>query len=202
MSLTLTLTLTERDLEHFAASIASARAAVAGKSPAEIAEAAGVLLARARGSVVSEFVADRLDLLETLTSMIADSAWSLPAEDLERVVGALAYFADPRDLIPDQVPVLGFVDDAIAIELAARELRHEIEAYDDFCEFRQQEAARRGLDPAQVGTADWLEARRTELHDRMHQRRQRGTGTGYGSSSGYGRRSYLTNIWRPSTYLR
>jgi len=202
MPLTLTLTLSERDVAHFATAIASARSGVAGKTPAEIAAAAGALLVRAKAAVVPDFVAERLGLLETLVAMIGDSAWSLPAEDLERVVGALAYFSDPRDLIPDQVPVLGFLDDAIAIELAARELHHEIEAYDDFCEFRQREAARRGLDPAQLGATDWLDARRSELHERMHQRRQRDTGVGYGASSGYGRRSYLTNIWRPSTYLR
>lgn len=202
MPLTLTLTLSERDLAHFATAIDSARSGVAGKPPAEVAAAAGALLARAKAAVVPDFVAERLGLLETLVAMIGDTAWSLPAEDLERVVGALAYFSAPRDLIPDQLPVLGFLDDAIAIELAARELQHEIEAYDDFCEFRQREAARRGLDPAQLGTTDWLEARRSELHERMHQRRQRDTGTGYGTSSGYGRRSYLANVWRPSTYLR
>lgn len=202
MPLTLTLNLSERDLAHFATAIDSARSGVAGKSPTEVAAAAGALLARAKAAVVPDFVAERLGLLETLVAMIGDAAWSLPAEDLERVVGALAYFSDPRDLIPDHLPVLGFLDDAIAIELAARELQHEIEAYDDFCEFRQREAARRGLDPAQLGATDWLDARRSELHERMHQRRQRDAGVGYGTSSGYGRRSYLANVWRPSTYLR
>ncbi|MBS3959600.1 MAG: DUF1232 domain-containing protein [Xanthomonadaceae bacterium] len=202
MSLTLTLTLTDRDLEHFARAIDSARAGIAGKPPAEVAQAAGALLARAKAAAVPDFVAERLGLLETLVAMIGDTAWSLPAADLERVVGALAYFSDPRDLVPDSVPVLGFLDDAIAIELAARELRHEIEAYDDFCEFRQREANRRGLDPAKLGPTDWLDARRSELHERMHQRRQRDPGVGYGASSGYGRRSYLANVWRPSTYLR
>lgn len=202
MSLTLTLDLSDRDLAHFSAAIASARNAVAGKPPATVAAAAAARLSRAKAVAVPDFVAERLGLLESLVSMVGDSAWSLPAEDLERVVGALAYFSDPRDLIPDEVPVLGFLDDAIAIELAARELRHEIEAYDDFCEFRQREASRRGLDPAQLGAIDWLDSRRSELHERMHQRRQRDTGVGYGGSSGYGRRSYLTNVWRPSTYQR
>lgn len=202
MSLTLTIELSDRDLEHFTKAMEEACKAAAGKAPAQVADAAGALLARARGVTVPDFIADRLDLLDTLIAMLKDPAWAMPGEDQQRILGALAYFAEPKDLIPDHVPVLGFLDDAIAIELATRSLRHEIEAYDDFCEYRSAEARRRGLDPAQVGVADWLEGRRAELLERMHVRRQRDVGVGYGASSGYGRRSYLASVWRPSTYLR
>ncbi len=71
--------------------------------------------------------------------------------------------------------------------MCVKELHHELAAYDEFCEYRQGEAVRRGLDPATVGRADWLEARRDELVDRMHRRRNREAGSGYGDSSGYAR---------------
>ena len=111
----------------------------------------------------------------------------------------------PGDAIPDHVPVLGFLDDAIMIELCARELRHEIEAYGDFVEYRQRESERRGLKPDTVGRADWLDARREELQERMRRRRGReagsGFGTGYGSSSGYGPvSSYSSGGWRPGLF--
>ena len=51
-------------------------------------------------------------------------------------------------------------------------------------------------DPAKAGRADWLEARRDELVDRMHRRRNRELGGGYGDSSGYARRGY-TSAYRP-----
>ena len=93
--------------------------------------------------------------------------------------------------------MLGYFDDAIAIEICVRELKHEIDAYDEFCEYREGEADRRGVDPSEVGRADWLESRREELQDRMHRRRNRDSGgTGYGDSSGYARASY-TSAWRP-----
>jgi len=97
--------------------------------------------------------------------------------------------------------VLGFLDDAVMIELSVRELKHELDAYDDFCDFRAHEAGRRGVDPATLGRTDWLDGRREELIDRMHQRRERDFGTGYGGSSGYasGRASYVRG-WRPGVF--
>jgi uncharacterized membrane protein YkvA (DUF1232 family) len=62
--------------------------------------------------------------------------WKLPEPDRARVVNSLAYFCEPDDLIPDDVPGLGFLDDAIMVELVVRELRHEIDAYQDFCSYR------------------------------------------------------------------
>ena len=53
-----------------------------------------------------------------------------------------------------------------------------------------------------LGRTDWLDGRREELIDRMHQRRERDFGTGYGSSSGYaatGRSSYVRG-WRPGVF--
>ena len=56
-----------------------------------------------------------------------------------------------------------------------------------------------GSTPAKVGRADWLGARRDELVERMHRRRERDTGSGYGRSSGYasGKRAYADRSWRP-----
>jgi hypothetical protein len=95
---------------------------------------------------------------------------------------------------------LGFLDDAIMIELSVRELQHELDAYDDFCDFREHQARKRGIEPAAVGRADWLEGRREELMERMHTRRERDFGVGYGASSGYAGRSSYVRTWRPSLF--
>jgi len=50
-------------------------------------------------------------------------------EDLLWIVTALNYFVDPFDLIPDEVPFLGFVDDATVMEFAVVQTR---QALDDF----------------------------------------------------------------------
>ena len=158
--------------------------------------AAGKLLEDAPALALPDFIMERLDKLDALIAMLRDEGWALPEEDRQRVLSALVYFADPKDIIPDNVPVLGYFDDAIAIELCVRELRHELDAYEEFCDFRQTEAERRGMNPAAVGRADWLNSRRDELQDRMHRQRSRDFGTGYGNSSGYAREGY-SNPWRP-----
>jgi len=196
MPLSLTFELSDRDLEHFGQAIARAREATGSKSPDEIIAAASRLLGGADKIEVPDFIAARLERLDALIAMLRDDGWRLPDEDRARVLGALAYFADPKDVIPDDVPVLGYLDDAIAIEMCVKDLKHELEAYDEFCEYRQGEAERRGQDPAAVGRADWLESRRDELVDRMHRRRNREVGTGYGDSSGYARRGYAPS-YRP-----
>ncbi|MFC5578106.1 YkvA family protein [Lysobacter niabensis] len=213
MPLTINIELTDQDLEHFTRAKEKAFQAAAGKSNEEVAQAATELLGRAQQSNPPEFVKQRLLVLDTLIAMLRDEAWALSEADAGNVRAALSYFAAPADAVPDTVPVLGFVDDAIMIELCARDLHHEIDAYDDFCDFRQCEAGRQGQKPETVGRADWLEGRREELQDRMRRRRTResgrAAGVGYGSSTGYGStssyasaRSYSDSAWRPGPLSR
>ena len=197
MPLAISFELSDRDLEHFNAAIKAATFSAGAKTAEEVTEAAGKLLKDASSVELPDFILQRLDKLDALIAMVRDEGWQLPEEDRSRVLSALVYFADPQDIIPDNVPVLGYFDDAIAIELCVRELKHEIDAYEEFCDYRQGESDRRGVNPADVGRADWLGSRRDELQDRMHRQRSRDFGTGYGSSSGYAREGY-TSAWRPS----
>ena len=200
MSISLTIDLSDRDLEHFHKAMQASRKTAEGKTPEEVVAAAGALLADAQKVHIPDFVRERLLQLDDMIAMVRDQGWNMEDEDRQRVMSALVYFVDPKDVIPDNVEVLGFLDDAIMIELCVRELRHELESYDDFCEFRAREAGKRGVEPASVGRADWLQSRREELVDRMHTRRQRDVGIGYGSSSGYGARRSYTRAWRPGMF--
>ncbi len=204
MSITLNFELNDRDLEHFQRSIAASKKAAEGKSPKEIIDCAANMLADAQKVEIPDFILQRLLRLDDMIAMIRDEAWALPEEDCARVLSVLEYFCDPEDVVPDHIAVLGFLDDAVMIELSVRELKHELSAYDDFCDYRQHQAERRRLEPDKIGRTDWLDSRREELVDRMHARRERdmGQGQGYGSSSGYastGRSSYV-RTWRPGMF--
>jgi uncharacterized membrane protein YkvA (DUF1232 family) len=200
MSISLNFELNDRDLEHFQEAMDKSKKAAEGKSPEEIVDCAIKLLADAQKVRIPDFILERLMRLDDMIAMVRDEGWAMQQEDKDRVLSALVYFCDPNDIIPDQVQVLGFLDDAVMIELSARELKHEIEAYDDFCDFRQHQAERRGLSADKVGRADWLASRREELVDRMHERRERDMGVGYGSSSGYGAARSYARTWRPGLF--
>jgi len=201
MPLSIAFELSDQDLDHFREAQRAATERAGQKSPEEVIAAGVKLLEDARKTVVPDFIGERLEKLDDMIAMVLDEGWALGEEDRKRVLAALVYFADPLDVIPDTVPVLGYFDDAIMIELCVRDLKHEIDAYEDFCDFRDAEARRRGLDPSTVGRADWLGSRRDELQNRMHSRRARDFGTGYGTSSGYAsHKSYVRQSWRPGIF--
>jgi len=56
--------------------------------------------------------------------------------------------------------------------LICRELKHEIEAYQDFFDFRLRIRRDSGRS-TRVSREDWLENRRSELHSRMRRRKRK-----------------------------
>lgn len=130
--------------------------------------AARELLTGGASHPLPDFIAQRLDSLGTLVDMLSDDEWRLPKREATRVVNALAYFVEPDDLIPDHIPGLGFLDDAIMVELVVRDMKHGIEAYQDFCRYREQLAS--SHDDAKKSD---LKAKRQRLLDRMMRRSKR-----------------------------
>jgi uncharacterized membrane protein YkvA (DUF1232 family) len=175
MGLRVTFDLGDSDLKHFRMIMKEAREASTALTPDEILKAARGLLESVGEIEVPDFVSGRLQKIQTMIDMVKDRDWQLPEDETTRVLNALAYFGEPEDLIPDHIPGLGFLDDAIMVELVCRELRHELDAYVDFCAYRDAEGERRrnqGL-AADISTEDWLATRRAELHSRMRDRRRR-----------------------------
>jgi uncharacterized membrane protein YkvA (DUF1232 family) len=169
--------LSDQDLNHFRTLMVQTRANVKDRTQEQVVAAARSLLDNARASSAPEFVIGRLERLTKLIEMLEDEEWQLPEDERAHVLTALAYFCEPCDLIPDHLTALGFLDDAIMIELVVEELRGELEAYEDFCRFREEQQGQRAqkgsADEAQgtgtVTRSDWLDAKRAELHGRMRQ---------------------------------
>ena len=180
MPLEISFTLDEQDLDYFRDVMVKAQEGAAQLSESEVVQRAQVALDGVRANArAPQFVHSRLDHLQSLISMLDDSDWPLSDEERVDVISALAYFYDPQDMIDDSLPVLGLLDDAIMIELVVREMRSEIEAYEEFLRYRTREEAKApGRD---ISREDWLQSKRLELMDKMRERmsrRHRGAGGG------------------------
>ena len=169
MPLRVTFDLEDKDLRYFRANMKQAQTAAARLSEEDVLKSAEDMVEAVKGAKVPAFVSLRLRKLNALIAMVRDEEWALADKERKNVLTALAYFADPQDMIPDSIPVLGFIDDAIMIELVVSELRHEIDAFNDFCRYRKEEKARnRNPD---LSRDEYLAIKRRELHARMRRRR-------------------------------
>lgn len=158
----ISIELTDADMRYFRERLQAVRDGEHATDEPTVLSSAKELVTKVLAGEVPEFVRDRIGKLSLLVRMVEDAEWRLEGNDRRRVLEVLAYFADPDDLIPDRIPGLGYLDDAIMVELVVGELRHEIEAYEAFCAFRKERGPDRGA----------LEASRQRLQARMRRRRQ------------------------------
>ena len=179
MGLKLSFELSDRDLRYFREALKQSREAVRDAEEQEIVAAVLHVLEEIRGNEpLPDFVAERIPKLETLIQMLADDEWQLPDSDRERLLAMFVYFSDPEDLLPDDIPVIGYLDDVIIIELVTRELNHVREAYDDFCTFRREFDKEHGTSIDGAVRRDRLDRKRQELHQRMQRRTKQNSKSG------------------------
>ncbi len=157
--------LSPRDLRYFRERLKRVREGDRARDEETVIRLANQLVEDALKVDPPEFVRVRLVKLEQLVEMLRDDEWRLVGPDRARILDALAYFVDPDDMIPDRLPGIGYLDDAIMIELVVEELKHDIKAYEDFCAFRKTRAKQEGRDR--------LDARRENLQARMRRRSRR-----------------------------
>jgi uncharacterized membrane protein YkvA (DUF1232 family) len=170
MPVQITFELSDADLDYFRAAMKEAQQKTRGRDEAAILAGARHLARQTRTLALPAFVSERLVALDTLTRMLEDEDWKLEGAHRARVREALAYFAEPSDLVPDAIPGLGFLDDAIMVELVVQELRPELDAYAAFCTERDEEHARLGVDPAEQQRR--IQERRRAMYARMQDRRE------------------------------
>lgn len=163
------LELSDDDLVYFRRVMEDVWKNNAKKAEKELVDGARRLLRQATKIKAPEYVQSRLADLGVLVEMFDDKEWPLPDEDRRRIVAALGYFAVAKDLIPDKIPGIGLLDDALMAELVMRELKHEVTGYRDFCEYRDNEAKLRGN---KASREDWLAAKRRQIFMRIKRRQE------------------------------
>jgi uncharacterized membrane protein YkvA (DUF1232 family) len=170
MTIRLTVEISDQDLDYYR-SVLEQSAQSAIDDEAQFVGTARSRLEEARRAGISEGVRKRLDDLETLITMLEDKEWGVAGEDRDRILSVMSYFTNTLDVIPDAVPGLGYLDDALMVELILRELKDDLEGYRDFCAFRKKQEEIRGKDDP-LTREKWLAAKRQQMFLRIKRRRQ------------------------------
>ena len=165
----ITFELEPGDIDRFHEALARAERRVACAEECDIVAAARHALETLPIASAPGYIRRRILEVAGLIDMLEDEAWALPQVERAEVLRLLAYFSDPEDLIPDDVAVIGLLDDAIMLELLMRRIRHVVNAYADFCRARAGQP--QAVDSqARIAMARDLAGRRDRLHQRMRRR--------------------------------
>lgn len=143
----------------------------------QIASAAKRALQKHTDGSTPPFVQSRIGTLQRL-QLLADDDRFGPSMELRRKVGILqAYRDEEADLIPDAIPVIGLLDDAVLVDVALQLVQGELAEYEDFCRFRKVAAEFAGLRESELDLTrqHWLEAREQahESRSRLDGKRER-----------------------------
>lgn len=151
-----------QDLERFNALLARL-----GRSPMAIdtlATAARRLTRPQASGRPGGWIVKRLRRAVTIGLMAADPAWPLPGERASAADLVTRYLRDGNDLIPDVLPRIGRLDDALIVEAAWPVLASEVDDYLDYCRIRRTEAELRQCAESAFTFSrdDWHQASRAE----------------------------------------
>jgi hypothetical protein len=153
-------------------------------SAEQIAGAARRVLRASMKGQDSAFIKVRMRRAGEIRAALQDAQWDIPAKLLGPMHDIIAYLDDDGlALIPNSVPIVGLLDDAILIDAAMDTLRGELDDYADFCRYRIGEAASLGIAPSEIRIERrrWYEDRQQEL--RLEQQLRRVRSTEYGNST-------------------
>ena len=79
-------------------------------------------------------------IVELIRAYIKKEYTEIPIGSIIGLVSALIYFSSPVDLIPDVIPVIGYVDDAVVIALAIRFAYTDIEDFKKWKAIQEEKA--------------------------------------------------------------
>ena len=141
----------------------------------QLASAARELCDRSIHDVSPPSIRQRLRRIAAVEQMVGDAQWE-PANDAVDTAQLIVDYARSRDdLIPDWLPKVGRLDDAIVVDTAWPRLVTEVEDYLDYVRLRSMEAQRRGCAVAafEFSRKDWEQMRYEEAVYAEHERQIR-----------------------------
>ncbi len=171
-SFKVTFQLDESDADYFRSLYRKAKKNAAEQDAGAIIQAARDVVKRVRASKKTpQFVIDAIGVLADLTDLIRDEAYAAPQRVRTEVLAALAYFTNPEDLIPDEVPGLGFLDDALMVKFIEEEFKHELWGFRRFRDRRDAAEQRPWASPGSQRLRQRLDADRQRIRAEIEERK-------------------------------
>ena len=99
MPFRVTFDLEDKDLRYFRTQMKQAQEAASKLGDEEVLASAADMIEEIKTAKVPMFVAVRVAKLSALIDMVRDEDWGLADKERANVISALAYFADPQDMI-------------------------------------------------------------------------------------------------------
>lgn len=79
-------------------------------------------------------VKNLLNKVKTLYAMLRDKEFAMAWSSKTMVIAGLLYFISPIDLLPDYIPILGYIDDAFVMSVVMNAMASEIERFKEYSE--------------------------------------------------------------------
>ena len=170
----ISFSLDDSDLAYFRAILRAAKQNAGDVDRSKIEQGVKRLIKDVRAAKrAPTFVMEAVQTLEDLLGVLDDNDYAAPTSVHRSVLAALAYFSDAKDVIPDDIPMVGFLDDAIMIKLVEDELNHEIWGYRKFCKFREGAEQRPWSMIAKQRLPGRLKEKRDEIRAAIREREER-----------------------------
>lgn len=172
--------LDKDDVAYFRALFAKARRNASKLDPAAVMAEGKALVKKIRRSKrVPNFVVQAVEPLDDLIALLEDKDYSVPGNTRKEILATLAYFSDPNDLIPDSIPGLGYLDDAIMTRLLEEEFEAELWGYRKFRSFRDRAEQRPWTSAARERLPGRMADENAKIREQIKERRNKKKGKGF-----------------------
>ncbi len=166
--------LDEADAAYFRGLYRKAKQGAKGLDPEKVIKDAREVVHTVRANKKTpRFVSEAISVLADLADLIQDEDYAAPKKVRDEVLAGIAYFSNPEDLIPDHIPGLGFLDDAIMVKFIEDEFRHELWGYRKFRKQRDSSEQRPWARPGKERLSARLETDRKKIRAEIAKREAR-----------------------------
>ncbi len=127
-----------------------------------------LMLNKLKTTEQENYVKDHIAPLENMLQMFIDNQWSLSLNTKKYLLAAFSYLTENDDLIPDDTPVIGLLDDCIVIDIVAEKIEKELINYSQFSQSRSIYAKNQSF-----STDDWSKIKKIESTSSRRNRRNK-----------------------------